>query len=183
MKVGTIRERLLQRVTEVLQEGSTDDVFLVSDQLRVVAGALANLAADDDVDLAGYTVDTAQAARMLSYHAEHVRRLIRQNTIQATKIGADYRIPLTELFAVLVRRHREEQREEATPDLLPSLRPEASADDAISGSVELAIDVSIVRGRDRRPVRIQRFNLEINDLLGQRPASVNGENVEQPAGD
>jgi excisionase family DNA binding protein len=172
MKVGTIRERLLQRVTEVLQEGSTDDVFLVADQLRVVAGALAILPADEDVDLAAFTVDTAQAARMLSYHAEHVRRLIRQNTIRAAKVGADYRIPLVELFAVLVRRHRED----ATPELLPSLRPEAAGEAALSGNLELAIDVSLVRGRDRRSVRLQRFNLALGELLQEQQAtSINGE--------
>jgi excisionase family DNA binding protein len=171
MKVGTIRERLLQRVAEVLQEGSTDDVFLVSDQLRVVAGALATLSPDDDVDLSSYTVDTSQAARMLSYHAEHVRRLIRQNTIKATKVGADYRIPLSELFSVLVRRHREE----AASELLPSPRPEAL--DAAEGGVELAIDVSIVRGPDRRPVRLQRFNVELGDLFGKEPRAVDGESA------
>jgi excisionase family DNA binding protein len=172
MKVGTIRERLLQRVAEVLQDGSTDDVFLVADQLRVVAGALAVLPADEDVDLATSTVDTSLAARMLSYHAEHVRRLIRQNTIRATKIGADYRIPLAELFAVLVRRHRED----ATPELLPSLRPAATGEGATTGSLELAIDVSLVRGHDRRNVRLQRFNLALGELLQEQQAtSVNGE--------
>jgi excisionase family DNA binding protein len=176
MKVGTIRERLLQRVAEVLQDGSTDDVFLVSDQLRVVAGALANLSPDDDVDLSSYTVDTSQAARMLSYHAEHVRRLIRQNTIKATKVGADYRIPLSELFSVLVRRHREE----AASELLPSPRPEA-LDAAAEGGVELAIDVSIVRGPDRRPVRLQRFNVELRDLFGKQPRAVDGESAEPTA--
>lgn len=177
MKVGTIRERLLQRVTEVLQDGSADDVFLVADQLRVVAGALAPLTPDDEVDLSSYTVDTAQAARILSYHAEHVRRLIRQNTIKAAKVGADYRIPLSELLVVLVRRHREE----AAIELLPSLRPEAVGA-AATGSVELAIDVSIVRGHDRRPVRLQRFNVELSDLLGEPPRTIDGESAGPPVG-
>lgn len=170
MKVGTIRERLLQRIGEILQDGSVEDVFLVADQLRAVAGALAPLAPDDDVDLATFTVDTTQAARMLNYHAEHVRRLIRQQTIRAHKVGADYRIPLEELFAVLVKRHRDD----ATPELLPSLRPELSVDVMASGNVELAIDVSVVQGSDRRPVRLQRFNLELSELLRAQAMVIDG---------
>jgi excisionase family DNA binding protein len=166
MKVGTIRERLLQRVSEALQDGDTDEIFLVSDQLRVVAGALAPLSSEEDVDLATCTVDTAQAARMLSYHAEHVRRLIRQSTIQATKVGADYRIPLREIFAVLVRRHRDED----VPELLPSLRPQPAFDPAApEAGLELAIDVSISRGRERRTIRIQRFSLDLADLFPELP--------------
>jgi excisionase family DNA binding protein len=176
MKVGTIRERLLQRVSEVLQEGSTDEVFLVTDQLRVVAGALAHLASDEEVaELPSFTVDTSQAARMLNYHAEHVRRLIRQNTIRAAKAGADYRIPLSELFAVLVKRHREDYQ--STPDLLPSLQP-IGVGDAASGQVELAIDVSMLYGRDRRAIRVQRFNLDLRDVLGETPAIVDGQDLE-----
>ena len=45
----------------------------------------------------------------------------------------------------------------------------------LGGNVELAIDVSIVRGGDRRTVRLQRFNLELGDLLHDQPTGVNGE--------
>lgn len=173
MKVGTVRERLVQHASDVLNGGSTDEVFLISDQLRVLAGALAGLPDDDDVDLAVLTADTALAARMLSYHAEHVRRLIRQNTIRATKVGADYRIPLEEIFAVLVRRHRDE----AIPELLPRPRREVVAELEIGGNVELAIDVSIVRAGDRRTIRLQRFNLELGELLRDQSVPVNGESV------
>jgi excisionase family DNA binding protein len=97
---------------------------------------------------------------MLNYHAEHVRRLIRQNTIRAAKAGADYRIPLSELFAVLVKRHREDYQ--STPDLLPSLQP-IGAGDAASGQVELAIDVSM------------RLGCSVLTYLGETPAIVDGQ--------
>jgi hypothetical protein len=174
MKVGTIRERLLKRVAEVLAEGSVDDVFLVSDQVRVIAGALANASVDDEVDLSACTVDTAQAARMLSYHAEHVRRLIRQGAIRASKVNADYRIPIGELFNVLVKRHREEP----APTLLPTPRAEASALSASTNtSLEVAIDVSLTQGRERRSVRVQRLSLPLDELLQDEVPAVNGEAV------
>jgi hypothetical protein len=180
MKVGTIRERLLKRVAEVLAEGSVDDVFLVSDQVRVIAGALANASADDEVDLSTATVDTSQAARMLSYHAEHVRRLIRQGTIQAAKVNADYRIPLGEIFAVLVKRHREEP----APTLLPSPRPEASPlATSSTSSLEVAIDVALTQGRERRSVRIERLSLPLSELLQDETATVNGETGGTPTAD
>lgn len=180
MKVGTIRERLLKRVTEVLAEGSVDDVFLVSDQVRVIAGALASASADDEVDLSACTVDTTQAARMLSYHAEHVRRLIRQGTIRATKVNADYRIPLEELFAVLVKRHREEP----APTLLPNPRAEASTLSTTStASLEVAIDVSLTQGRERRSVRIERLSLPLSELLQDEASAVDGEAAQAPASD
>jgi excisionase family DNA binding protein len=172
MRVGLIRERLLQHVSEVLQNGSVDEVFVTSDQLRVVAGALAALPSDEDVDLSAYTIDTTQAARMLSYHAEHVRRLIRQRTIRATKVGADYRIPLSEIFAVLVRR----DHEEATPTLLPSPRPEPPGDSLADGNdLELAIDILVTRGRERRTTRLQRVNIDLGEFLGERAGGINGE--------
>lgn len=176
MKVGLIRERLLRRVGEILQEGSTDEVFLVSDQLKVVAGALAPLGDDEEVDLSTFTVDTTQAARMLNYHAEHVRRLIRQNTMKATKVGADYRIPLEEILTVLVRRHHDE----AAPELLPSPRADAqNSAEAAQGDLELAIDVTVMRGRSRQPVRVQHFTLGLADLIHEHELKVNGESAEQ----
>lgn len=160
MKVATIRERLLHRVAAVVQAGSLDDVFLVSDQLRIVAGALVQLPGDAEVDLDACTVDTAQAAQMLSYHAEHVRRLIRQGTIRSTKVGVDYRIPLTEVFALLVGRHRAGP----APALLPSAPAPVDVRSA-DGDFELAIDVSVTRGPERQSVRLQRFNVELGELL------------------
>lgn len=171
MKVATIRERLLHRVAAVVQAGSLDDVFLVSDQLRIVAGALAQLPGDAEVDLDACTVDTAQAAQMLSYHAEHVRRLIRQGSIRSTKVGADYRIPLTEIFAALVRRHHEGP----IPPLLPGLRPEAVEVSANERDLEIAIDVMVKRGPERQAVRLQRINVGLGELLRDRASKLEAE--------
>lgn len=171
MRVGVIRERLLQQMSDVLQAGEINRVFLAADQFRVVGGALAGLADSEEIDLDRQTLDTAQAARMLGYHAEHVRRLIRQGAIQATKTGADYRIPLNEIFVVLARRHQDE-----APPLLPNPRPEPVADfNADEGDLEIAIDVLVKRGPERQPVRLQRFNLELGDLL-REPDERPGEN-------
>lgn len=168
MRVGTIRERLLQRVGEVLVEGNSDDVLLVADQLRIVAGALAHYGAEDDVELGSLTVDTAQASRMLSYHAEHVRRLIRQGTMHATKVGADYRIPLLELFNTLVRRHHDEE----LPELLPTLRPGIVNAPSLRDDFEVSIDVALLRRGERHGVK--RFTIDVAELM-RVPPPVNGD--------
>jgi excisionase family DNA binding protein len=163
MNVGIIRERLLQCVSDTLQAGAVDDIFLVADQLRVLGSALAGLPNGEEIDLHQQTLDTARAARLLGYHAEHVRRLIRHGTLPATKAGADYRIPLTEVFAVLVRRHQA-----GTAELLPGPRPAPVANrTADERDLEIAIDVIVKRGSERQTVCLQRFNVELGALLHQ----------------
>ena len=161
MKVATIRELLIHRVAEVVQGGTLADAFIASDQLRVIAGALAHLPGDADIDLDTFTVDTTQAAQMLSYHAEHVRRLIRQGAIRSTKVGVDYRIPLTEIFAALVRRHHAGP----PPELSPAVSPSPALAAPGNGDFELAIDVMVTRGPEHQSIRLQRFSVELGELL------------------
>jgi excisionase family DNA binding protein len=69
--------------------------------VRAIGAALAPYAADDDVDLAALTVDSQQAASILRYHREHVRRLLRSEALEAEKEGNEYRIPLASVIAAL----------------------------------------------------------------------------------
>ncbi len=176
MKVATIRERLIHRVAEVVQGGTLADAFIASDQLRVIAGALAHLPGDADVDLDTFTVDTAQAAQMLSYHAEHVRRLIRQGHLRSTKVGVDYRIPLSEVFTALVRRHHTGP----PPELLPAAPPSRPLTAPADGDLELAIDVMVTRGPEHHSIRLQRFSVELGELLRDQLAQPGGEELQPP---
>jgi len=101
MKVDTVRRRLAARLQEALESGDVETVCRVSDYVRAVGAALAPCSGDDEVDLAGLMVDSRQAAHILGYHPEHVRRLLRQEALEAEKEGNAYRIPLTSVIAAL----------------------------------------------------------------------------------
>jgi len=101
MKVSTLRQRLASRLGEALESGDVDTICRVAGYVRAVGVALAPCSGDDDVDLALLTVDSQQAAQILGYHREHVRRLVRQEALDAEKQGNEYRIPLTSLISAL----------------------------------------------------------------------------------
>jgi excisionase family DNA binding protein len=69
--------------------------------VRAVGVALVPYSGDDDVDVSRLTVDSQQAAQILGYHREHVRRLLRQEALEAEKAGNEYRIPLTSVISAL----------------------------------------------------------------------------------
>jgi excisionase family DNA binding protein len=101
MKVATVRRRLAVRLQEALESGDVEALCRVTGYVRAVGVALAPCAGDDEVDLAHLTVDSEQAAHILGYHREHVRRLVRQEALAAEKVGNEYRIPLTAVIAAL----------------------------------------------------------------------------------
>jgi excisionase family DNA binding protein len=101
VKVATVRRRLAARLQEALESGDGDTVCRVTDYVRAIGAALAPYAGDDDVDLAALTVDSQQAASILRYHREHVRRLLRNEALEAEKAGNEYRIPLGSVIAAL----------------------------------------------------------------------------------
>jgi excisionase family DNA binding protein len=101
MKVATLRQRLAVRLQEALESGDVETVCRVTGYVRAVGVALAPYSGDDDVDVSRLTVDSQQAAHIFGYHREHVRRLVRRETLEAEKEGNEYRIPLTSVISAL----------------------------------------------------------------------------------
>jgi len=101
MKVATLRQRLAVRLQEALESGDVEVVCRVTGYVRAVGVALVAYSGDDDVDVSRLTVDSQQAAQILGYHREHVRRLLRQEALEAEKSGNEYRIPLTSVISAL----------------------------------------------------------------------------------
>lgn len=101
MRVATAHRRLAARLQEVLDSGDVETVYRVTDCMRAVDSALAAYNADDQVDFAALTKDSQQAAHIVGYRPEHVRRLLRRDTLEAEKKGNAYRIPLTSVIAAL----------------------------------------------------------------------------------
>lgn len=101
MKAGTVRRRLAARLQEALESGDAETICRFTDYVRAIGAALAPYAGDADVDLAALTVDSQQAASILRYHREHVRRLLRSEALEAEKEGNEYRIPLGSVIAAL----------------------------------------------------------------------------------
>ena len=85
MKVATVRRRLAVRLREAPESGDVEAVCRVAGHVRAVGVALAPYPGDDKVDLARLTVDSQQAAHILGYHRERVRRLVRQKALPAEK--------------------------------------------------------------------------------------------------
>jgi len=101
MKVAAARRGLAARLQEALESGDVETVCRVTGYVRAVGVALAPYAGDEDVDIASLTVNSQQAAHILGYHREHVRRLVRQEALPAGKEGNEYRIPLAPVIIAL----------------------------------------------------------------------------------
>jgi excisionase family DNA binding protein len=101
MKVATVRRRLADRLQEALESGDVEALCRVTGYVRAVGVALVPYSGDDEVDLTHLTVNSEQAAQILGYHREHVRRLVRQEALAAEKQGNEYRIPLAPVIAAL----------------------------------------------------------------------------------
>jgi excisionase family DNA binding protein len=101
MKVATVRRRLAVRLQEALESGDVEALCRVTGYVRAVGVALAPFSGDEDVDVSRLTVDSQQAAHILGYHREHVRRLLRREALESEKEGNEYRIPLTSVISAL----------------------------------------------------------------------------------
>ncbi len=85
-------------------------VALTADRTKAMAVALAGLPDDAPVSVAGLELATRQAAAVLGFHPEHVRRLIRGGRLRARRVGGDYRIALDDLWPLIEVRYREPGR-------------------------------------------------------------------------
>ena len=63
-----------------------------------------------EVDPEALVVGTRQAAVILGFHPEHVRRLIRTGRLRAAIVGGDYQILLNDLWPLLEVRYRQPGR-------------------------------------------------------------------------
>jgi excisionase family DNA binding protein len=115
MKVGDLRERLAAAMAGAMRRAEPEAVALTADRAKAMAVALVGLEASDEVDPESLVVGTRQAAVILGFHPEHVRRLIRTGRLRATLIGGDYRIDLSDLWPLLEVRYRQPGRRRLQP--------------------------------------------------------------------
>jgi excisionase family DNA binding protein len=93
-----------------MRRPESEAIALTADRTKAMAVALAGLPDDAEVSLATLELTTRQAAVVLGFHPEHVRRLLRSSTLRARRVGGDYRILLDDLWPLLAARYREPGR-------------------------------------------------------------------------
>jgi len=113
MKVGDLREHLAAALASALRRPEPEAVALTADRVKAMAVALAGLDASADVDPDALEVGTRQAAIILGFHPEHVRRLIRAGRLRAERVGGDHRIRVADLWPLLEARYRPPGRRRA----------------------------------------------------------------------
>lgn len=107
---GDLRDHLAAALRAAMRRTELEAVALTADRTKAMAVALAGLPDDAPVRLAGLELVTRQAAAVLGFHPEHVRRLIRGGRLRARRVGGDYRIALDELWPLIEVRYREPGR-------------------------------------------------------------------------
>jgi excisionase family DNA binding protein len=104
---GDLRDHLSAALRAAMRRTEVEAVALTADRTKAMAVALAGLPDDAQVRLAGLELATRQAAAVLGFHPEHVRRLIRGGRLRARRVGGDYRIALDDLWPLIEVRYRE----------------------------------------------------------------------------
>lgn len=105
MRVGLLRERLTAALDAAMRNREPSAIALTADRTKAMAVALAGRAEDAEVDVDALSLSAREAAIVLGFHPEHVRRLIRGGRLRASRHGADYRVALTDLWPLLDVRH------------------------------------------------------------------------------
>jgi len=106
MKVADLREHLAAALASALRRPEAEAVALTADRVKAMGVALAGMEADAEVDPEALHVATRQAAVILGFHQEHVRRLIRGGRLAARRVSGDYRIDVADLWPLLEARYR-----------------------------------------------------------------------------
>jgi excisionase family DNA binding protein len=107
---GELRDHLAAALRAAMRRPELEAIALTADRTKAMAVALAGLPDEADVKLAGLELATRQAAAVLGFHPEHVRRLIRSGRLRARRVGGDYRIALDDLWPLIEVRYREPGR-------------------------------------------------------------------------
>lgn len=110
MRVDQLRQRIIAALDAAARNREAGAVALVADRTKALAVALAGMPDDGEVEVDELDVSTRDAASVLGFHPEHVRRLIRAGRLRATRRAGDYRIRLDELWPLIEARHREPGR-------------------------------------------------------------------------
>jgi len=112
---GELREHLAAALRAAMRRPDAEAIALTADRAKAMAVALAGLADDAAVPLSGMELSVRQAATVLGFHPEHVRRLIRSTRLRARRAGGDYRIAMDDLWPLLEVRYREPGRRRVRP--------------------------------------------------------------------
>jgi excisionase family DNA binding protein len=112
---GVLRDHLAAALRAAMRRPEAEAVALTADRTKAMAVALAGLADDAPVQLAELDMATRQAAAVLGFHPEHVRRLIRSGRLRARRVGGDYRVAVDDLWPLLEVRYREPGRRRLRP--------------------------------------------------------------------
>ena len=115
MKVGDLREHLAAAAASAMRRPEPEAVALTIDRTKAMAVALAGMDPDAEVDPESLAVGTRNAAIILGFHPEHVRRLIRSGRLRATLVGGDYRVSLSDLWPFLEVRYRQPGKRRIQP--------------------------------------------------------------------
>jgi excisionase family DNA binding protein len=110
MKVGDLRERLAGAMASAMRRSEPEAVALTADRAKAMAVAMAGMDPSAEVDPEALVVGTRQAAIILGFHPEHVRRLIRTGRLRAAVVGGDYRVLVSDLWPLLEVRYRQPGR-------------------------------------------------------------------------
>jgi excisionase family DNA binding protein len=105
MRVGLLRERLAAALDAAMRNREPTAIALTADRTKAMAVALSGRADDEEVEVDALAVSTRDAAVVLGFHPEHVRRLIRSGRLRARRRGADYAISLTDLWPLIEIRY------------------------------------------------------------------------------
>jgi len=115
MRVADLREHLAAAAASAMRRPEPEAVALTIDRTKAMAVALAGLDPSAEVDPEALVIGTRNAAVVLGFHPEHVRRLIRGGRLRATLVGGDYRILLSDLWPLLEVRYRRPGRRRLKP--------------------------------------------------------------------
>lgn len=115
MKVADLREHLAAAAASAMRRPEPEAVALTIDRTKAMAVALAGLDPDAEVDPEALVIGTRNAAIVLGFHPEHVRRLIRSGRLRAARVGGDYRILLSDVWPLLEVRYRSPGRRRIKP--------------------------------------------------------------------
>jgi excisionase family DNA binding protein len=115
MKVSDLREHLAAAAASAMRRPEAEAVALTIDRTKAMAVALSGMDADAEVDPESLAVGSRNAAIILGFHPEHVRRLIRTGRLRATLTRGDYRIALSDLWPFLEVRYRQPGRRRIQP--------------------------------------------------------------------
>jgi excisionase family DNA binding protein len=113
MRAGTLRRSLVAALESAMRTRGPEAIALTADRVKATGAAIAGLPDTAEVSLAGLELGTRDAASVLGFHPEHVRRLVRGGRLPARRVGGDYRLRVDDLWPLIEARHRAPGRRRA----------------------------------------------------------------------